>query len=297
MWQDIRNQPSALAIAISLHVMGVALLLVAFDFKTPTVGRPTPAQPQIVEAVAISGAEYDAALERIETAKRREAAAVEERRRQEAEAQQRRAAEAKRAAEEQARQEQARREAQAKREAEAKRAAEAQRAAEEKARQEKARAEAEAKRQAELKRQQELEAQRRAEAERKAEQERMAAALAAEEAALQEAARRRQEAEAQARLNAQLASLRDEYLAAIVARIQGNWERPIGAQNNQRARLLVRQARGGFITDVKMLRCEGNDAFCRSVLDAVWRSDPLPAPPREELFDAELEIEFDPDQR
>ena len=296
MWHDIRNHPWALGIAIVMHVAAAILLLVTFDFEAPTAGASQPAPPSIVEAVAISGAEYDAAVTRLDEARQREreAALAAERRRQEAAEQRRREEQLRQqqAAAEKARQEQQRREAEARQAREA-----AERKAAEKARQEQLQREAEAKRAAELKRQQELEAQQRREAaERKAEQERMAAALAAEEAALREAERKRAEAEARARLQAQLAPLRDEYMAAIVARIQGNWERPIGAQNNQRARLLVRQARGGFITEVKMLRCEGTEAFCRSVLDAVWRSDPLPAPPRDELFDEELEVEFDPDR-
>jgi colicin import membrane protein len=287
MWQDIRNHPSALAIAIALHVLAAVMVLVTFDFSAPTVGTAQP-QPTIVEAVAISGADYDAALQRIEDEKRREREArlAAERKQREAEERKRREEQLRqqRAAEEKARQEAARREAEAKR----------QREAAEKARQEKLQREAEAKRAAELKRQQELAAQR--EAERKAEQERLASQLAAEEAALREAERQRAEAEARARLNAQLASVRDEYMAAIVARIQGNWERPLGSPNNQRARIYVRQGPGGLIIEAKMLRCEGTEAFCRSVLDAVWRSDPLPAPPREEVFDDELEIEFDPDR-
>lgn len=295
MWQDIRNHPSALGIAVVLHLLAAIALLVTFDFELPEVGSTQPPQPAIVEAVAVSGAEYDAARQRLEDQKRREQearvaaererrAAEERRRREEQQRQQR-------AAEEKARQEAARREAEAQR----------QREAAEQARREQAEREAAAQRAAELKRQQEREAEERRlaeqrEAERKAEQERLAAQMAAEEAAIREAERRQAEAEAQARLNAQLASLRDEYMAAIVARIQGNWERPLGAPNNQRARIYVRQARGGFITEVKMLRCEGTDAFCTSVLDAVWRSDPLPAPPRDEVFDEELEIEFDPDR-
>lgn len=290
MWQDLRNHPSALLISAGIHVVVLLLLVITFHPSAESVNAPLIPQPNIVEAVAIDGEAYDEALQRKADAER-----------QQREAEQRR----QREAEERVRQEQARREAETRkaREAEQQRLAaekaraEQQRQAAEKARLEQQRA---AEEKARLERQRrEAEAQKAREAQQRAEQERIAAMMAAEEAAIREAEKRREAelaAQRQAQRAAQLQRLTDSYLGMIKAHVESRWERPLGAGSNQRAVVVVRQARGGYILEVKLRSCEGTDAFCRSVVDAVWRSEPLPMPPAEELFEEEIVFNFDPDR-
>jgi colicin import membrane protein len=57
----------------------------------------------------------------------------------------------------------------------------------------------------------------------------------------------------------------------------------------------VKQAVGGYIEEVAIKKCSGgDDQFRKSVEEAVWKSDPLPAPPDDELFQRELIITFRP---
>ena len=57
----------------------------------------------------------------------------------------------------------------------------------------------------------------------------------------------------------------------------------------------MRQAPGGYVENVVIEECTGDEAFRRSVEEAVWKSDPLPSPPTPELFDRELRFKFIPE--
>jgi colicin import membrane protein len=57
----------------------------------------------------------------------------------------------------------------------------------------------------------------------------------------------------------------------------------------------VEQAIGGYIQKVDVRKCQGgNQQLQKSVEEAVWKSDPLPSPPDDELFQRELKITFEP---
>jgi len=83
-----------------------------------------------------------------------------------------------------------------------------------------------------------------------------------------------------------------QYKDAIIARIQSRWHKPTSARYGQECRRYVRQTPGGFIEGVDVGQCTGDDAFRRSVEAAVWKSEPLPAPPDAALFDRNLHIIF-----
>lgn len=128
-------------------------------------------------------------------------------------------------------------------------------------------------------------------AEKAAEQERLAKILAAEEAEIHAA-----EAEAQRVANARAMS-RDIaiYQDALRSRIQSRWRKPLSEQSDAWCKVYVRQAPGGYVEDVVVEQCTGDEAFRRSVEEAVWKSDPLPEPPSPELFDRDLRFKFIPE--
>ena len=152
---------------------------------------------------------------------------------------------------------------------------------EEKAAEEKKRKEEEAKR---------LAAEKLA-AEKAAEQERLAKILEAEEAELRAAEMEAQRIAKQRAMNREIAIYQD----AIRSKIQSRWRKPLSEQPDAWCKVFVRQAPGGYVEDVVVEQCTGDEAFRRSVEEAVWKSDPLPEPPIPELFDRELRFKFIPE--
>ena len=128
-------------------------------------------------------------------------------------------------------------------------------------------------------------------AEKAAEQDRLAKILEAEEAEINAA-----EAEAQRIAKARAMSREIAiYQDAIRSRIQSRWRKPLSEQPDAWCKVYVRQAPGGYVEDVVVEQCTGDEAFRRSVEEAVWKSDPLPEPPTPELFDRDLRFKFIPE--
>jgi colicin import membrane protein len=196
--------------------------------------------------------------------------------------------------------------------------AERQRAAEQKAREEAAAAEAQrrqAEAEAERKRQAEAEAERRKQAEEAARKKQAEDAERKRQA--EEAARREREAQAQAAKEAKIKADReadlqrqlaaeeegaavarsgvvDEYRALLVQTIERNWIRPPSARVGLECTLFVTQAPGGTVIDVKLGTCNGDPAVRESIVNAVYRSSPLPAPRDARAFERRLQIVFKP---
>ena len=199
-----------------------------------------------------------------------------------------------------AEQAEARREAQ---EAEALQATQAAEAAQRKAAAEVARkTEAEAARKAA-----EEETRRRAEAAEAAQ--RKTEAEAARKAAAAEVERRKAETEARAEREAALqrrlaaeeeavsfarSGVIDEYRSLLVQTIERNWIRPPSARAGLQCTLYVTQAPGGTVVDVRLGACNGDEPVRESIVNAVYRSSPLPAPRDPRAFERRLEIVFRP---
>jgi colicin import membrane protein len=292
MLELLRDHPSALAVAAGLHLLLALFLVVGIKFSNRPVA-PAFTPVDIVEAIAIDGREFDEARRQRELEEQRQRQAViDAKRRKEAEA--RRQAELKRQREQQVREraaaeQQRKLELEQKRQAELERKqreeAERQRIAKQKAEEERRLAEERAAEQR-LREQRMAEEEARIAAQLKAEQERLAAIEAERQA---EEERRRAAA-----LQRELARYRDDYVNAITAAIERNWRRNPGEPPGQRARILVQQTPGGFIRGVVIKQCLGTPSFCREVEVAVRKTDPLPPPPRPEVFERELEIIFEP---
>jgi len=201
------------------------------------------------------------------------------------------------------------------REAEERAAADA--AARLEAEQAKARRKAEAEEAARQKAEAEQAARRKAEAEEAARKQAEAEEAARQKAEAEEAARRKAEAEDQARREAEVraereAALRqrleaeeeanafarsgaiDEYRSLLVQTIERNWIRPPSARAGLQCTLYVTQAPGGTVVDVRLGPCNGDAPVRESIVNAVYRSSPLPAPRDPRAFERRLEIVFKP---
>jgi colicin import membrane protein len=184
-------------------------------------------------------------------------------------------------------------EAQAKAAAEKKLALERERAAEQKAQAAKTKAAEEKRKQEELRKAEEQRRQAAADAKLKqAEQEKAAAAAkarASKEAALQRELEAEEAGEALAR-----SGVVDEYRTLLIQTIERNWNKPASARAGLVCTLNVTQAPGGTVTNVTIGDCNGDEAVRQSVINAVYRSSPLPPPRDARAFERRLVIVFKP---
>jgi colicin import membrane protein len=161
--------------------------------------------------------------------------------------------------------------------------------------------EAEQKKQAadEARRKAEADAERKktAEAQAKAAQEAKARAAqdAKAKAALEADLKRRLAAEeAEGAAAAARPGVKDEYRSLLVQAIERSWIRPPSARAGLACTLYVNQATGGTVVDVKLGPCNGDEAVRESIVNAVYRASPLPAPSDPRAFERRLEIVFKP---
>ncbi len=106
-------------------------------------------------------------------------------------------------------------------------------------------------------------------------------------------ARLAREAEGELR-RAEEASLRGEYISLIVNRMERHWILPRSARADLECEVQLTLTSSGDIVDVRVVRCNGNDAVIRSIETAVSKSSPLPAPPVPSLYERSLNIVFTP---
>jgi len=273
MFQIVKRNPRAAVIAVLMHLVIIAFLIVGVDWlekpKQPKSGVEV-IQARIVDREELKALNKEEAKlaeqkrlaelekkrktqeqERIRKQKQQEAERVE------AEAKKRLAQEKKRkaAAKKKRREEKARKLAVEKK----RKAKEAKRLAAEKKRKE---AEARARRAAAEKVRKEAEAKRRAEEQRRRE-------IEAQRQAEIDAAQRQAEIDARET---------DRYLVQIQQKINRSWVRPSGIGEGLSCRLRVRLAPGGTVIAVSVLESSGSGAFDRSASNAVLKADPLPVP-------------------
>jgi len=280
----LRQHPIAVLLSTLLHVALALALTVGLD---PS-GRRRAAMP--VEQVAIQATVVDESLIQQELERLEQLEQEELRQQQEAERQAREQAEAARRELEE--EEQRLVAARQDREAEERLALDRE-------------AEAERQRQAEADRQrQEREEEERLAREREAEAERQRQAEA--ERQRQEAAVARQRAEMESELQqalaleedrrrAEEAGYLDEYIRLIENRIQQSWIPPASAMAGLECVVNVTQIPSGDVVDVRVGRCNGDDAVIRSIEAAVLRASPLPRPAIASLFERNLEVVFNPE--
>lgn len=288
-WQEFNERLRAFSLAIGVHVLMAALVVLGTmswePFRKPkTLGLT-------IEAVIVDTSEIkkqrDAA---------KQAAEMEDRRRQRDE--------------ELKRQKEREQELNKKREQEAeeqrKKKLEEQRKRDAQDRLQKLRMENERKLENErLKQQRELEQARAerqaAERQRKIEQERLKQLEARKEKELQDqqrlqreaAAQRQAEQEAREFRAGQVATLSDNYQAAIQSFVTQNWLRPPTAQPGLRCTLKIVQIPGGEVISAAIAgKCNGDEATRRSILAAVERGGALPYRGFEDVFEREIDFNF-----
>jgi colicin import membrane protein len=271
----------AIVLAITVHAVLLALLIVSFEWTPKTAGMAP--QIQVVQAVAVDEKKVQAEMQKLKQTRQRE----QDRKEQQLRQLQQRLAQEKQQLQDL---EKKRRETAAKRQAEAQQAKEAQRQAELKRKQEEAerqkqlqaqqeaaekQRQEEAKREAELKAQQEKEAQRKAEEERR----RKEAEQALQQQLAEEKAQRDQGVVAQ-------------YIGLIKQKVTQNWVRPAGWQSGQSCEVRIQLIPDGEVVNVQVLNSCGSPLSDQSVETAVSRASPLPLPPDPTLFDRFRDIKF-----
>lgn len=300
MFQIVKRNPLAAVLAVLMHVVIIAFMVVGVDWLEKP--KPIKSTVEVVQAKVIDQAKVDAEVAKLKEAEKKKVSEAEAKRRKEEqrlaelkkkqEQEKKRLAdlEKKRKTEEQKRKTDAKKKAEAekKRKAAAKKKAEAEK--KRKAELEKKRkAEAKKKAAAEKKRKAELEKKRKAEAERKRKAEAEKKRQAAEQKAREDALAAQLEGE-------RLASERDRYLVLIRDKIERNWLRPTTVNQCLKALMRVRLIPGGGVAAVNITRGSGNGAFDRSAEQAIYKADPLPVPTGAgfEAF-RDFNIEFKPD--
>ncbi|HEY1991474.1 MAG TPA: TonB C-terminal domain-containing protein [Gammaproteobacteria bacterium] len=85
--------------------------------------------------------------------------------------------------------------------------------------------------------------------------------------------------------NAQMATLKQRWEALIEQKIHNNWNPPPSTPDNLSCIVKVTQVPGGTVTNAQVPACNGDDAVVQSIITAVYKASPLPAPPDPSLFD------------
>jgi colicin import membrane protein len=94
--------------------------------------------------------------------------------------------------------------------------------------------------------------------------------------------------------DSRMASLRAKYMALMKQKIENNWVQPPSTPDDLKCKVEVRQVVGGSVTSANVLSCNGDDAVRQSIVTAVLKASPLPAPPDPSLFDPDLTFDFAP---
>jgi len=92
---------------------------------------------------------------------------------------------------------------------------------------------------------------------------------------------------------AEMATLEQEWIALVQSIVTASWQRPPTAREGLKCLVQVHQAPGGRVLDVSILPgCNGDEATRRSIVNAVWRSDPLPYRGYEQVLKRNFKFEF-----
>lgn len=93
------------------------------------------------------------------------------------------------------------------------------------------------------------------------------------------------------------AMLFGRYTAQIDARIERAWRRPrspVSAQASEfHCQARISQDAVGNVTEVELMQCEGSTAWQFSLVRAIQRASPLPAPPSPTVFTNALTLAFE----
>lgn len=101
---------------------------------------------------------------------------------------------------------------------------------------------------------------------------------------------------AQQQAQARQTKQKEQYLGLIQQEIKHNWNNPFyGDGNNYQVILKIELDKNGNVKQVNIAQSSGNTTFDRAVIQAVWKSSPLPIPDDEQLRNKwfhELTLQF-----
>ena len=86
------------------------------------------------------------------------------------------------------------------------------------------------------------------------------------------------------------------YQNTIMQKIQRNWAMPASVTPDTSCVVMVRQTPRGEVISARIASCNGDDAVKRSIEAAVGKASPLPEPSDPDLFRSELRITMRPSQ-
>ncbi len=269
MFQILKTNPLAAAIAIGMHL--VIILLMVFGLDWLEKPKPDRFKANVVQATVIDASKVDAEVKKLKLAdenkkKKEEAAKLKEKKHLD-DLKKKRQAEEKRLAD-----------LKKKRQAEEKKKLELEKENKRKAAEAKKREAEEKKRKAaaEKKRKAAEEKKRKAEAERKRKLEEQ----------------RKLEAQMRADMEAERDATEIElYMAKIQQTVEDSWLRPSTVGDGLKCTLRIRMAAGGNVIAAQVVQSSGNSAFDRSAEAAVRKADPLPVPSGR-LFEKFRDINF-----
>ena len=93
--------------------------------------------------------------------------------------------------------------------------------------------------------------------------------------------------------NAQLTDAESRYILTIKAKIENNWLIPHDAKHDRICTAIVNQLPSGKVTSVEIHGCQANLLYIESLVNAVWKSSPLPVAPDIEVFQENIVLQFE----
>ena len=91
---------------------------------------------------------------------------------------------------------------------------------------------------------------------------------------------------------AQLTDAESKYILTIKSKIENNWLIPHDAKHDRICTAIVNQLPSGKVTSVEIHGCKGNALYIDSLVNAVWKSSPLPLAPDIEVFQENIVLQF-----
>ena len=92
--------------------------------------------------------------------------------------------------------------------------------------------------------------------------------------------------------SAQLTDSEEKYILTIKSKIESNWLIPHDTKYDKICTVIVNQIPSGKVTDVKVHGCKADILYIDSLINAVWRSSPLPVAPDIEVFQENIVLQF-----
>ena len=93
--------------------------------------------------------------------------------------------------------------------------------------------------------------------------------------------------------NAQLTDAESKYMLTIKSKIENNWLIPHDTKHDRICTAIVNQLPSGKVTSVEIHGCQANELYIESLVNAVWKSSPLPVAPDIEVFQENIVLQFE----